>query len=112
MTVNEDDDTIVCDKQKAGKSEMLKIRSNAQREEDKEIFIPVEERGNVGQIELNFVKKFQKFQGGSLRGVEHKIKLNSVSYIFKIISQKKVFFYHEYECFHSSNVVNNKLTRS
>ena len=50
MTVNEDDDTIVCDKQKAGKSEMLKIRSNAEREEDKDVFIPVEERGNVGQI--------------------------------------------------------------
>ena len=50
MTVNEDDDTIVCDKQKAGKSEMLKIRSNSEREEDKEVFIPVEERGNVGQI--------------------------------------------------------------
>ena len=82
LTVNEDDDSIVCDKSKAEKSEMLKVRSNAQREEDKETFIPVEERGNVGQIEMNFVKKFQKFQGGSLRGVDHKLKINNVSYIY------------------------------
>ena len=47
---------------------MIQIRANAQREEDKEVFIPVEERGNVGQIELNYVKKFQKFQ-------DHKIRL-------------------------------------
>ena len=47
---------------------MIQVRSQALREEDKEVFIPVEERGNVGQIELNYVKKFQKFQ-------DHKIKL-------------------------------------
>ena len=58
----------MCDKSKAGKSEMIQVRSQALREEDKEVFIPVEERGNVGQIELNYVKKFQKFQ-------DHKIRL-------------------------------------
>ena len=47
---------------------MIQVRSQALREEDKEVFIPVEERGNVGQIELNYVKKFQKFQ-------DHKIRL-------------------------------------
>ena len=68
MTVDEEDESIECSKSTAGKTEMIQIRANAQREEDKEVFIPVEERGNVGQIELNYVKKFQKFQ-------DHKIRL-------------------------------------
>ena len=59
---------IECTKSKAEATEMIKIRSSAEREEDKEVFVPVEERGKVGQIELNYVKKFQKFQ-------DHKIKL-------------------------------------
>ena len=28
---------------------------------------------------MNFVKKFQKFQGGSLRGVDHKLKINNAT---------------------------------
>lgn len=68
FTLDDDNETIECTKSKAGKSEMIRIRSNAQREEDKEVFVPTEERGKVGQIELNYVKKFQKFQ-------DHKIKL-------------------------------------
>ena len=39
---------------------------------------------------MNFVKKFQKFQGGSLRGVDHKLKINNVSCTFKkIIFEQK-----------------------
>eukprot|EP00095_Tigriopus_kingsejongensis_P001700 maker-scaffold1305_size49401-snap-gene-0.19 protein:Tk01700 transcript:maker-scaffold1305_size49401-snap-gene-0.19-mRNA-1 annotation:"frg1-like protein" len=69
LALNEDDESIVCDRSKAGDHEMVVVRSNAIRDEDKIVFIPDEERGNVGQIELNYVKKFQKFQ-------DHKIKIN------------------------------------
>ncbi len=67
LTLGEDE-TVECTRQRATESEMIKVRSNAEREEDKEVFVPEEERGKIGQVELNYVKKFQKFQ-------DHKIKL-------------------------------------
>jgi len=70
LSVDDEDESIECSQIKAGKSEMIKIRSNGQREDEKEVYVPDEEKGNVGQIELNYVKKFQKFQ-------DHKIKLCS-----------------------------------
>ncbi len=69
LTLNESTESIACDKAKAGEGEMVAVRSNAEREEDKKEEVPEEEQGNVGQIELNYVKKFQKFQ-------DHKIRLN------------------------------------
>lgn len=70
LSLNEEQESIVCDKHKVGPSEELRIRTNAEREDDKKPFVPEEERGNVGQVELNYVKKFQKFQ-------DHKIKVHS-----------------------------------
>ncbi len=68
LSVDEESESVVCSRERAGEGEMLSVRSNAEREEDKAAVIPEEEQGNVGQVELNFVKKFQKFQ-------DHKIRL-------------------------------------
>ena len=70
MTIDESSESLECTQSKAGKSEMIKVRTNGQREEDIEVYVPVEERGKVGDIELNYVKKFQKFQ-------DHKIRINN-----------------------------------
>ena len=46
------------------------FRSNGEREEDKKDVLPSEEVGEVGDVELNYVRKFQKFQN-------HKIKISN-----------------------------------
>jgi protein FRG1 len=45
-------------------------RSLGEKDEDKKELIPTEEVGKVGDIELNYVRKFQKFQN-------HKIKISN-----------------------------------
>ena len=70
LTINDSNESLECTQTKAGSTEMIKIRTNGQREEDVEVYVPVEERGKVGDIELNYVKKFQKFQ-------DHKIRINN-----------------------------------
>lgn len=68
LSISEDDEeSLCCGKSKAGDGEMVKVRSNAEREEDRKASMPDEEQGKVGQVELNYVRKFQKFQDHKIR---------------------------------------------
>ncbi|XP_075226536.1 protein FRG1 homolog [Lycorma delicatula] len=67
MSIRESDDTLVAVSQTAGENEMVVVRCSALRETDKKPEIPVEEQGSLSEIEVNYVKKFQKFQDKKLK---------------------------------------------
>jgi len=67
MAANEDG-LIMCDSQKAGDREMIKVRSCSER--DKWAYKdnrPEEEKGKTKEVEINYVRKFQSFQDGRQR---------------------------------------------
>ncbi|KAK9498404.1 hypothetical protein O3M35_003044 [Rhynocoris fuscipes] len=70
MSVRDSDDSIVVENRTAGPNEFLTIRSQKEKELTNISEVPVEEKGSIKEIELNYVKKFQKFQ-------DKKIKINS-----------------------------------
>jgi protein FRG1 len=58
----DEDDLIVCSELKAGEGQIVRIRSNREKEDLNKKVVPVEERGSVADVELKFTKKFMKFQ--------------------------------------------------
>jgi hypothetical protein len=53
---------MVCNKDKVGDLEIIRIRSNREREDLNKKVEPEELRGRVDQVEFKMVKKFQKWQ--------------------------------------------------
>lgn len=51
----------------AGSNEIVKVRAVAKADTSKEKDVPEEERGSLGECEVNYVKKFQSFQDRKLR---------------------------------------------
>lgn len=71
VSVSPDDDSFYAQSITAGPDEILKLRCNKDREADieskKKNKGPEEEKGSVEQIEINYVKQFQKFQDKKMR---------------------------------------------
>lgn len=63
----DEDDNVVAESTTAGQDHMVTIRSNVLRECDKPKEVPEEERGKLKDVEVNYVRKFQKFQDKRLR---------------------------------------------
>ncbi|XP_076243906.1 FSHD region gene 1 [Calliopsis andreniformis] len=66
ISLTEEDD-IVCQSRKAGSSEFCTIRSITQKTQDPTKDIPKEEQGSLQDVEVNYVRKFQKFQDKKLK---------------------------------------------
>lgn len=66
ISVSLDDDSIIARSYAASDSEHCCVRSNKSREV-KKVVVPVEEQANLAEVEVNYVKKFQKFQDKKLR---------------------------------------------
>ncbi|XP_050297504.1 protein FRG1 [Anthonomus grandis grandis] len=63
----DDEDSIIAKSKRAGSEQFLTIRSHTFKEVNNLKDVPEEEQANLKQIEINYVKKFQKFQDKRLR---------------------------------------------
>lgn len=67
ISIDDEDDTLVAKHKRAGQDNFIQIRSQTVREVNPLKDVPTEEQGSLDQIEVNYVKKFQKFQDKRLR---------------------------------------------
>jgi hypothetical protein len=71
----DEEDFVVCNKDKVGELEVVRIRSNREREDLNKKVVPEELRGRIDQVETKMVKKFQKWQV-SFRNFSHHCQKN------------------------------------
>ncbi len=86
---NDEGDLVAMD-DSATEANFLQIRSNAKRTNEKDQRqkeLPIEEQGSIIETEINYVKKFQKFQDKKLR-----INQGDVS---QLVDAKKTGALHE-----------------
>ncbi|XP_044262761.1 protein FRG1 homolog [Tribolium madens] len=67
MSINDEDDAVVAVDKKAGPEHMVQVRSQTVKDVNPLKDVPAEEQGDLQQVEINYVKKFQKFQDKRLR---------------------------------------------
>lgn len=68
VSIDEEDDALVALRKTAGPNEVCIVRSNAFRGEVISSSAPIEEKiEDLDQVELNYVKKFQKFQDKKIK---------------------------------------------
>jgi len=63
----DDDDMVLCNKHSVGPMEVIRIRSNKEKEDVNKKAINPDEVGSAADIELKFTKKFLKFQDKKYR---------------------------------------------
>lgn len=67
LAIDPEDDALVCLRKKVGADEVLTIRSCAVLEKNTSDDVPTEEKGDLSQVEINYIKKFQKFQDKKMK---------------------------------------------
>ncbi|XP_023016945.1 FSHD region gene 1 [Leptinotarsa decemlineata] len=67
LSIDPEDDSVVAKTRRAGPEQFLTLRSQTVKEENPLKDVPSEEQGNISQIEINYIRKFQKFQDKKLK---------------------------------------------
>ncbi|CAG9820081.1 unnamed protein product [Phaedon cochleariae] len=67
LSIDPEDDSLVANAVKAGTGQFIKLRSQTVKEDHSHDGTPNEEIGGISQIEINYVRKFQKFQDKKLK---------------------------------------------
>ena len=55
MSITRDDDSVVALTRAAGPEEIVQVRSHVEREVKPGSDLPLEEQGNISQVEVNYV---------------------------------------------------------
>ena len=67
LSIDPKEDTFVANSKTVTDINIVQVRSQSVKEVNPLKDVPTEEQGSVSQIELNYVKKFQKFQDKKVR---------------------------------------------